>query len=105
MYAVIETGGKQYRAVPGEYVDVEKLPIEVGEHVTLERVLLLAPDGEPIQVGMPLVEGAVVRATVIAQGRQRKVVIFHYQNKKRERKKRGHRQPYTRLRIEDIQAS
>ena len=105
MYAVIETGGKQYRAVPGEYVDVEKLPIEVGEHVTLERVLLLAPDGEPAQVGMPLVEGAVVRATVIAQGRQRKVVIFHYQNKKRERKKRGHRQPYTRLRIEEIQAS
>ncbi len=105
MYAVIETGGKQYRAVPGEYVDVEKLAVEVGEQVTLERVLLLAPDGEPAQVGMPTVAGAAVRATVIAQRRQRKVVIFHYQAKKRERKKRGHRQPYTRLRIEEIQAA
>ncbi len=105
MYAVIETGGKQYRAAPGEFVDVEKLPAQVGEQVTLERVLLLAPDGEPVQVGMPVVAGALVRATVVAQRRHRKVVIFHYQAKKRERKKRGHRQPYTRLRIEEIQAS
>ena len=105
MYAVIETGGKQYRAVPGEYVDVEKLPVEVGEQITLERVLLLAPEGEPAQVGTPLVTGAAVRATVVAQRRHRKVVIFHYRHKKRERRKRGHRQPFTRLRIEEIQAA
>ena len=104
MYAVIETGGKQYKAVPGEYVDVEKLPAAVGEQLTLERVLLLVPETGDVQVGMPFVAGAAVKVTVVGQRRHRKVVIFHYQNKKRERKKRGHRQPYTRLRIEEIQA-
>lgn len=104
MYAVIETGGKQYRAVPGELVNVEKLPVEVGEQLTLDRVLLLAADGSPIQIGNPLVAGATVLATVVGQRRYRKVTIFHYQSKKRERKKRGHRQPYTCLRIDKIQA-
>jgi large subunit ribosomal protein L21 len=102
---VVETGGKQYRAVPGELVNVEKLPVEVGEQVTFDRVLLVAPDGAPIQVGTPVVAGATVLATVVGQRRYRKVTIFHYQSKKRERKKRGHRQPYTCLRIDGIQAS
>jgi large subunit ribosomal protein L21 len=87
MYAVVETGGKQYRAAPGEFVDVERLPAEVGEKVT---------------VGRPNVEGAEVIATVMAQRRHRKVLYFHYVPKKRERKKHGHRQYYTRLRIEQI---
>lgn len=104
VYAVIETGGKQYRAVPGERVNVEKLPVEVGEQVTLDRVLLVALDGSPVQVGTPVVAGASVVATVVGQRRYRKVTIFHYQAKKRERKKRGHRQPYTCLRIDSIQA-
>ena len=104
MYAVVETGGKQYRAVPGEVVDVDRLPVEIGERVTLDRVLLVAPDGAPAQVGTPLVAGSAVLATVVAQRRHRKVIVFHYQAKKRERKKRGHRQAYTRLRIESIQA-
>ena len=103
MYAVVATGGKQYQAVPGGFVDVEKLPVEVGDQVTLDRVLLLA-DGEDVTVGQPLVEGAQVLATVVGQRRYRKVTIFHYQAKKRERKKRGHRQYYTQLRIDQIQA-
>ena len=103
MFAVIETGGKQYRATPGETVDVERLPAEVGEQVTLDQVLLIA-DGDAIMVGQPTVQGATVQATVVGQMRRRKVIWFHYVPKKRERKKRGHRQYYTRLRIETIQA-
>ena len=104
MYAVVETGGKQYRVTPGGYVEVEKLPVEVGTQVTFDRVLLLSQDGAAAQVGTPLVAGASITATVVGQRRYRKVVIFHYQAKKRERKKRGHRQPFTRLRIDGIQA-
>ncbi len=103
MYAVVETGGKQYRVAPGGFVDIEKLPAEVGEAVTLDRVLMVV-DGANIQLGQPVIAGAAVSATVVAQRRHRKVVIFHYRAKKRERTKRGHRQPYTRLRIEQIQA-
>ena len=101
MYAVVETGGKQYRAAPGEFVDVERLPAEVGEKVTLDRVLMIT-DGENVTVGRPNVEGAEVVATVVAQRRHRKVIFFHYVPKKRQRKKRGHRQYFTRLRIEQI---
>jgi large subunit ribosomal protein L21 len=101
MYAVVETGGKQYRAAPGELVDVERLPAEVGDKVTLERVLMIA-DGEAVTVGRPVVAGAQVVATVVAQLRRRKVLYFHYVPKKRERKKRGHRQYFTRLRIDQI---
>ena len=101
MYAVVETGGKQYRALPGQSIDVEKLPVAVGEQITLDRVLLVA-DGDQITVGQPLVTGATVRATVVLQAKQRKVSFFHYVPKKRQRKKRGHRQPFTRLRIESV---
>lgn len=101
MYAVVETGGKQYRAAPGEFVDVERLPAEVGDEVTLDRVLMIT-DGESVTVGRPNVEGAEVIATVVGQRRHRKVIYFHYVPKKRERKKRGHRQYFTRLRIEQI---
>ena len=101
MYAVVDTGGKQYRAAPGEFVDVERLPAEVGEKVTLDRVLMIA-DGETVTIGRPNVKGAEVIATVVAQRRHRKVIFFHYVPKKRERKKRGHRQYFTRLRIEQI---
>jgi large subunit ribosomal protein L21 len=103
MYAVVETGGKQYRATPGGFIDVERLPVVVGEQITLDQVLLLA-DGEQITVGQPTVAGAKVLVTVIAERRHRKVIYFHYAPKKRERKKRGHRQFYTRLRIDEIQA-
>ena len=103
MYAVVATGGKQYRAAPGEFIDVEKLPAEVGEQVTLNQVLMIA-DGEQVTVGQPTVTGAHVVATVILQRKARKVIFFHYVPKKRQRKKVGHRQYFTRLRIETIQA-
>ena len=103
MYAIVATGGKQYRATPGEFIDVEKLPAEVGAQVVLDQVLLIA-DGEDFTVGRPTLVGATVTATVMGQGRHRKVIFFHYSQKKRERKKRGHRQPFTHLRIEKIEA-
>ena len=103
MYAVIESGGKQYRAEPGGFVEVERLPQEVGEQVTLDKVLLVA-DGEEIRVGRPTVEGASVLATVVGQRKRKKVTFFHYVPKKRQRKKVGHRQYYTRLRVDSIQA-
>jgi large subunit ribosomal protein L21 len=103
MYAVVETGGKQYSATPGGTIDVEKLPGEAGEQITLDQVLLIV-DGENVTVGRPTVAGATVTATVVGQRRHRKVLYFHYVPKKRERKRHGHRQPYTRLHIDSIQA-
>ncbi len=103
MYAVVETGSKQYRAAPGEFIEVEKLPAEVGELVTLDRVLLIA-DGDAVTVGKPTVAGATVTATVVLQAKHRKVLNFRYAQKKRQRVRRGHRQPFTKLRIETIQA-
>jgi large subunit ribosomal protein L21 len=103
MYAVVQTGGKQYRATPGEAIEVEKLPAEVGERVELDQVLLIV-DGETVTVGKPTVAGATVTATVVGQRRRRKVLFFHYVPKKRQRKRHGHRQPFTRLLIESIQA-
>ena len=103
MYAVIKTGGKQYRVSPGDSVEVEKLPQEVGEQVELDQVLLVA-DGSETQIGQPLVEGAKVKATVTRQAKGRKVVVFKFRPSKRYRRKRGHRQHYTRLRIDEIVA-
>lgn len=103
MYAVVETGSKQYRATPGGFIEVEKLAAEVGEQVTLEQVLLVA-DGDSIIVGQPTVAGATVTATVVRQAKHRKVLNFRYAAKKRQRVRRGHRQPFTQLRIESIQA-
>jgi large subunit ribosomal protein L21 len=101
VYAVVESGGKQYRVAVGETVDVEKLSAEVGETVTLDRVLLVGDD-EGVRVGQPTVEGAQVRAMVVDQDRHRKVIVFKYRNKNRYRRKTGHRQPFTRLQIEEI---
>lgn len=101
MYAVVETGGKQYKVAVGETVDVEHMPLRAGETVDLERVLLVAND-ERVMVGQPLVEGAKVRATVIDQVKGEKVIVFKYKPKIRYRRKTGHRQQYTRLRIDEI---
>ena len=103
MYAVIRTGGKQYRVSPGDSVEVEKLPHEVGDQIELEEVLLVA-NGSGVQVGQPLVAGAKVKATVTRQVKGRKVIIFKYRPSKRYRRKKGHRQNYTRLRIDEIVA-
>jgi large subunit ribosomal protein L21 len=101
MYAVVKTGGKQYRVSPGDSLDVEKLPNEVGEQIELDEVLLVA-NGSGAKIGRPLVEGAKVKATVTRQVKGRKVIVFKYHPSKRYRRKRGHRQHYTRLRIDEI---
>lgn len=103
MYAVIETGGKQYRVSPGQTVEVELLPAEPGATVTLDRVLMVSADDRTL-VGQPTVAGAHVVATVAREGRGPKVIVFRYKSKKRYRRKTGHRQDYTYLMITDIQA-
>ena len=101
MYAIVRTGGRQYRAEPGKVIDVEKLPVEAGSSVDLE-VLLVAPDSGDVVVGRPVVEGATVTATVVEHYRAKKVLIWKYRPGLRYRRRRGHRQTYTRLRIEGI---
>jgi large subunit ribosomal protein L21 len=103
MYAVIETGGKQYRVSPGQTVEVELLPAEPGAIVALDRVLLVST-GEGTLVGRPIVDGASVVATVAREGRGEKILVFKYKSKKRYRRMRGHRQDHTYLLITDIQA-
>lgn len=101
MYAIVRTGGKQYRVEAGRAVTVERLPAEEGATVELSDVLLIADDGE-VTVGRPVIEGARVRATVEGHGRGKKVVVFKYKAKVRTRKKTGHRQPFTRLLVTEI---
>ena len=101
MYAVIETGGKQYKATVGATIDVEKLDAEVGQAIELDRVLMVAEEGR-VRVGRPILDNATVSATVVEHGRKRKVIVFKYRAKQRYRRKAGHRQWYTRLRIDAI---
>lgn len=102
MYAILETGGKQYRVQPGDTIHVERLPAEPGETLQLGSVLLLAGDGERARVGTPTVPGAVVQAEVVEHARGDKIIVFRYKSKVRYRRKTGHRQALTRLRITDI---
>jgi large subunit ribosomal protein L21 len=102
-FAVIETGGKQYRVAPGDTLDVELLPSAAGTQVTLERVLLIGSD-TGVTVGNPTVAGATVTADVVGHDRHKKIIVFKYKNKVRYRRKTGHRQAYTRLHIQDITA-
>ncbi len=102
MYAVVKTGGKQYRVKVGTTLDVELLDTDVGEAVTLDRVLMVA-DEDDIQIGRPLLQGAKVSATVMEHGKGPKVVAFKFKPKNRYKRFKGHRQPYTRLRIDAIE--
>lgn len=102
MYAIVETGGKQYRVQPGDTIAVERLTGEPGETLDLDRVLLIGGDGERARVGAPGVDGAVVRAEVVEHARGEKIIVFRYKSKVRYRRKTGHRQALTRLRITDI---
>jgi len=101
MYAVIETGGKQYRVQEGDVIRVEKLNIADGETVKFDKVLVVAEDGK-LNVGKPYVDGAVVEGLVEKQDKAKKIIIFKYKAKKDYRKKQGHRQPYTQVKIEKI---
>ena len=100
-YAIVEDGGKQYKAVEGDVIEVDYFVAEQGEGLDLNHVLLVS-DGETISIGAPHVAGAVVKTTVIGQVKAPKVIIFKYSPKKRIRTKKGHRQKYTRLQIESI---
>ena len=101
-YAIFKTGGKQYRVSPGDVLDVEKLPLEVGSVAEFDQVLAVSNDGE-LDVGAPTVSGARVLAEVQSHYKDRKIMVFKYKAKTRYRRKRGHRQNYTRLLIQDIQ--
>ncbi len=101
MYAVIKTGGKQYRVEEGRAIKIERLPGDAGDTIELADVLLMA-DGDAVTVGTPTIEGARVVGTIAEQGRSKKILVFHYKNKTRQRKKNGHRQQFTRLVVSDI---
>ncbi len=103
MYAVIKTGGKQYKVSPGDVIRVEKIPGDPGQEIELNEVLLVGEGGE-VKIGQPLVEGAKVIATIVEQGRSRKIIVFKKKRRKNYRRKRGHRQYYTDLQIKEIQA-
>ncbi len=100
-FAIVEDGGKQYKALVGETIDVDHFQADVGEEVDLEKVLLVVDDDD-VTIGTPFVEGAKVQATVLSQIKGNKIVVFKYKPKQRYRVKSGHRQKYTRLKIESI---
>ncbi len=101
MYAVVKTGGKQYKVAPGEKLKVEQLPADVGAEVILDQVLMVG-EGESVRLGQPTVAGATVKAIVVAHGRGDKVTIFKMRRRKHFQKHSGHRQNYTELRIDSI---
>ena len=101
MYAIVESGGKQYKAVPGTTIEVERLHVEEGAQLDLDQVLLVA-DGEDVKVGTPVLKGATVKATVVEHFKGKKIIVFKYIPAERYRRKKGHRQQYTRLQIDEI---
>ncbi|MFZ5969535.1 MAG: 50S ribosomal protein L21 [Bacillota bacterium] len=103
MYAIIETGGKQYRVQEGDTLFIEKLEANQGETVDFDKVLAVSKDGQ-LTLGAPVVSGAKVSATVVENGKAPKIIIFKYKSKKDFRKKQGHRQPFTKVKIEKINA-
>ncbi|WP_053230804.1 50S ribosomal protein L21 [Sandaracinus amylolyticus] len=102
MYAVIKTGGKQYRVTEGDRLRIEKLPGDVGAKLTFDEVLMVG--GDKVAVGTPLVKGAKVTAEIVAQDRAKKVIVFKFRRRKNYRRKRGHRQPFTEIKITGVSA-
>ncbi len=101
MYAIIKTGGKQYRVEEGQTITVEKLAADKDQEVVFDEVLSVV-DGDNVQIGQPLVSGAAVRGTVLEQGRDKKIRIFKFKAKANYRRRQGHRQPFTKVRIDAI---
>ncbi len=104
MYAIIQTGGKQYKVSVGDEIFVEKLDVQAEDEITINEVVAVSADGESIKVGAPFVDGASVSAKVVKNGKAKKVVVFTYKPKKNAKRKMGHRQPYTKLQITAINA-
>lgn len=102
MFAIIKTGGKQYKVSEGDIIKVEKIEAEAGDKIEFDQVLMVA--GDDVKVGSPVVEGAKVSAEVLDQKKDKKIIIFKFKAKKNYRKKKGHRQPYTLVKIEKIDA-
>ena len=103
MYAVIKTGGKQYRVIAGEKLKIEQIPADIGTEIVLDQVLMIG-NGETVSVGTPMVTGAAVKATVVSHGRGEKVHIFKMRRRKHYQKRQGHRQNYTEIEISGIAA-
>ncbi len=101
MYAVIATGGKQYKVSTGEILRIEKIPGEIGDTVALDRVLMVA-EGDDVTIGSPVVDNAVVNASIVEQAKAKKILVFKYKRRKRYRRKQGHRQPFTAIKIDNI---
>jgi len=103
MFAIVETGSKQYRVAPGDVIQVEKLPVEEGTQVELDKVLCLAQD-EDVRVGTPYLDGVKVKAQVLRHGKGRKILVMKYKKRRNYRRKKGHRQLFTELKITEIEA-
>jgi large subunit ribosomal protein L21 len=103
MYAIVETGGKQYKVSEGDQLFIEKLAVEDGAEVTFDKVLFVSKDGNVV-VGSPVIAGATVTAKVVKHGKAKKIIVFKYKSKKNYRRKQGHRQPYTKVQTEKINA-
>lgn len=101
MYAVIATGGKQYKVSEGDVLRVEKIAGDVGDTVSLDRVLMLA-EGDDVTIGTPVVDNVMVNASIVEQDKAKKVLVFKYKRRKRYRRKQGHRQPFTAIKIDKI---
>lgn len=104
MYAILQTGGKQYRVSPGETFRVEKLPGVRGDSLVFDKVLAISDDGS-IRVGDPYLEGATVKGTIVRQGKAKKILVFKFRAKTNYRKRYGHRQPFTEVRIDSVEGN
>ncbi len=102
MYAIVNTGGKQYKVHQGDVLRIEKIPGEVGSPVSLDRVLMFA-DGENVDIGRPVLDNVVVKGHIVDQNKARKILVFKYKKRKRYRRKLGHRQKYTAVKIDSIE--
>lgn len=103
MWAIIETGGKQYKAAPGQKLKVENLDVKEGDVVVFDKVLLVA-DGEEVKIGTPFLEGAKIEAKVLRQARDKKKIVFKFHSKTRYKKKKGHRQHFTEVEVASIKS-
>ena len=102
MYAIVNTGGKQYKVSQGDILRVEKIPGEIGNPVSFDKVLMFS-DGENVNIGQPVLDNVAVKGHIVEQGKAKKIIVFKYKRRKRYRRKRGHRQPYTAIKIDSIE--